>query len=141
MEQTMSDRALEVRRRAREEAARDFLSGYQLCLDMLHLRKYERRRAKEFEEPEGCEDVLNGNEAYWKARIYEVQALISSMKNGREKIILYSHFLRGESVERAADLLGVSRRTGYRIYHKGLYIAGTLLEKSKKAEPSFPEFE
>ena len=53
----------------RIEAAKDYLCGYQLCLDMLNLRRYERKRANRFVEECSCEDVLQGNEAFWKARI------------------------------------------------------------------------
>jgi hypothetical protein len=64
---------------AYEEAvqrAKNFLCGYQLCLDMLELRRYERKRANSFREVCDCEDVLMGNEAFWRARMLEVGALI-----------------------------------------------------------------
>lgn len=115
------------------EEARNFLCGYQLCLDMLKLRKYERKRAKAFEEACNCADILSGDEAYWKARIYEVATLLGNMKNGREKMVLYYRYVRGESLETAARLMGVSRRTAYRLWHRGLLIAGEGLKK-KRAE-------
>ncbi len=117
---------------ARVEEVRNFLCGYQLCLDMLKLRRYERRRSQSFSELCDCEDILAGNEAYWRARMFEVKALIDGMKNGREKLILYYRYIRGESVERAADLLDISRRTGYRLHRKGLLIASFLYQKMKK---------
>ena len=116
----------------RIEEVRSFLCGYQLCLDMLKLRRYERRRARGFSEICDCEDILAGNEAYWRARMFEVKSLIDSMKNGREKLILYYRYIRGESVEHAADLLDISRRTGYRLHRKGLLIASFLYQKMKK---------
>ena len=90
------------------EAARNYLCGYQLCLDMLKLRKYERKRAAKFDELCDCEDILVGDEAYWKARIYEIAAFLGKMKNGREKMLLYYRYVKGESVEHAASLLGPS---------------------------------
>ncbi|MBR3893941.1 MAG: sigma-70 family RNA polymerase sigma factor [Clostridia bacterium] len=119
----------------RIERTRNFLCGYQLCLDMLNLRKYERRRTKAFSDECDCEDILLGNEAFWRARMYEVSTLISSMKNGREKLILYYHYIRGESIEHAANLLGISRRTGYRLLQKGLLQASFLLKKERVLEP------
>lgn len=116
----------------RAERTRNFLCGYQLCLDMLNLRKYERRRANVFRDPCDCEDILMQGEAYWRARMSEVGALISSMKNSREKVILFYHYIRGESIEHAANLLGVSRRTGYRLHQRGLLIASALLEKKER---------
>ena len=120
------------------EAVRNFLCGYQLCLDMLNLRQYERRRASVFRDECDPSDVLAGNEAYWRARMFEVGTLIESMKNGREKLILYYHYVRGESIEHAADILGVSRRTGYRIHKRALLLASFLYERMKKAQTFAP---
>ncbi|MBQ9784513.1 MAG: sigma-70 family RNA polymerase sigma factor [Clostridia bacterium] len=111
------------------EEVREFLCSYQLCLDMLNLRKYERKRASRFEDVCVCEDILAGDEAYWRVRMYEVSALLGRMKNGHEKLILYYHYVRGESIERAANLLGVSRRTGYRWHARGLCMAARLYAK------------
>ena len=122
--------------RAREERdmveeARDFLCSYRLCLEMLHLRRYERGRAPALQDPFLYEDILRGNEVYWRARMQEVADLIHSMRNGREKMLLYYRYIRGESGERAADLIGFSRRTGYRIHQKALRIAAILLKSSR----------
>ena len=116
------------------EEVRNFLCGYQLCVDMLNLKKYERKRAAVFRDECDCDDILAGSETYWRARMFEVGSLISSMKNGREKLILYYHYIRGESIERAADLLGVSRRTGYRIHKRALLLASFLYARTKKAQ-------
>ncbi len=123
----------------RIESVRNFLCSYQLCLDMLHLRRYERKRAYKFDDEFDSEDILSGNEAYWRARMYAVGALIEKMKNGREKLMLYYHYLRGESIEHAANLLDVSRRTGYRLHEKGLLSASYLYERMKKENPYFTQ--
>lgn len=115
------------------EAARNYLCGYQLCLDMLKLRKYERKRASKFDEICECEDLLAGDEAYWKARIFEIATFLGKMKNGREKMLLYYHYVKGESIERAAGLMGISRRTAYRLWHRALLSAGILLMRTNVA--------
>ena len=112
--------------------AKNYLCGYQLCLDMLNLRRYERRRAKKFDEECNCEDVLMGNEAFWKARMYEAEHLIASMRSSREKLILYYHYIKGESIQHTADFLCISRRTAYRLHQKGLLSVGYILERMKK---------
>lgn len=114
------------------QTVKDFLCGYQLCIDMLNLRQYERKRKKVFSELCECADVLMGDEAYWRARMYEVETLIGRMRNGREKLILYYHYIKGEPIERAADFLGISRRTGYRAHWKGLIQISFLYERAKK---------
>lgn len=113
------------------ESARDFLAGYRLCEDMLHLRKYERKRLDK-EEVCHCEEILCGCEALWRSRMEEVRCLLTGMKNGREKMILYYHYIRGESIERASDLLGFSRRTGYRAHRHALLVVGATLKRLKK---------
>ncbi|MBQ8309391.1 MAG: sigma-70 family RNA polymerase sigma factor [Clostridia bacterium] len=115
------------------ERAKDFLCGYRLCMDMLDLRKYERRRLQRVEECSDCADILAGDEAYWRARIYAIGALLGKMKNGREKLLLYYHYIKGESVERAAALIGVSRRTAFRIHQRALLSASYLLPPVKKS--------
>lgn len=128
---------------ARVAAARDFLAGYQLCLDLLELKRYERHRAEAFDEPCRCEDVLAGNEAFWRARMEEVGQAIAALRNGREKLVLYHRYIRGESVEHAASILGISRRTAYRAFRRGLCIVGVLLEHRQKGDPfrDIPESE
>lgn len=116
----------------RIEEVRDFLCGYQLALDMLNLRQYERRRRRPFDDPCDGEDIMEGDEVLWKARLEEVRALLSALRNGREKLVLYYHYIRGMSIEHAADLIGVSRRTGYRLHQKGLLMTSFLYENMKK---------
>lgn len=116
----------------RISCARNFLSGYQMCVDMLHLRRYERRRAKGFEENCECDDLLACDEVFWRARMYQIKTLIDSMKNGREKALLYYHYICGESIDRAADLLDISRRTGYRLHQKALLRMSFLLDRFQK---------
>ena len=123
----------------RIEAVRNFLCGYQLCLDMLNLRRYERKRSYQFDDEFDGEDILSGNEAYWRARMFAVGSLIEKMKNGREKLMIYYHYVRGESIEHAANLLDVSRRTGYRLHQRGLLSASFLYERMKKESPFFAE--
>ena len=133
MELQMRAEATDARER-RIEKTRDFLRGYRLCLDMLQLRRYERKRVREIQEEFSCEDLLAGSEAYWRARMFEINTLLSQMKNGREKMLLYYHYVRGESIEHAASILGFSRRTGYRVHEKGLLSASYVLERLKKRE-------
>ena len=118
---------------ARILEARDFLRDYQIGLRFLQLRHFERRRNPEEQFPTG-DEFLRGNEAFWRARMQAVCSLIGAMKNGREKLILYYHYVQGESLERASDRIGFSRRTGYRLHQKGLLIVSFLLENRKKRE-------
>ena len=113
------------------EGARNFLNSYRTCRELLGLHRYERKRAeREAFSPD--ETLLAGDEAFWRARIYAIGGLLSKMKNGREKLMLYYHFIKGDSVERIAVRLGVSRRTGFRIMSRGLLEFSDFLEEMKK---------
>ena len=105
----------------RMEEVRNYLCSYRLCADMLELHRYERKRAQQFSDPCQCEEILRGNERFWRARMFSVGRLISLMPNGREKLVLYYHYIHGESIEHVSDVLDVSRRTGYRAHIRGLY--------------------
>lgn len=117
---------------AQIERVKDFLNSYRMCAQMLNLRRYERRRRDRLEECEWDSDLMGGGEAYWRARMLEVRSLIESMRNGREKLMLYYHYIRGESIEHASDLLGFSRRTGYRVHSRALFAISFLYERRRK---------
>ena len=112
------------------QAAQDFLCGYQFCLDMLDLRKYERKRLGCDDSDGVCETLMAADEADLRARMYGISATLNRMRDGREKLILYYRYIKGMSVERASALLGVSRRTGYRLHTKGLQTVARMLEKA-----------
>ena len=111
------------------DAAQNYLLGYRLCERMMNLRGYERKRAAKMDEPENAEALLTASEHYWELQIGEIKALINALHNGREKMVLYYHFLRGESVESAAHLIGISRRTAYRMLQKGLAMVALALRE------------
>ena len=111
-------------------SAKGFLCSYQFCLDMLDLRKFERKRLGTDVENGTCEELLEASEVDLRARMYEVSAFLNRMRDGREKLILYYRYVKGMSVERASALLGISRRTGYRLHQKGLLTVARMLEKA-----------
>ncbi len=107
---------------SRMEEVRNYLCSYRLCADMLELHHYERKRARQFSDPCQCKEIMHGDERFWRARMFSVGKLISLMPNGREKLMLYYHYIHGESIEHVSDVLDVSRRTGYRAHMHGLYM-------------------
>ena len=110
-----------------ETLARNFFCGYQLAMDLLNLRKFERKRGRHPDGEGDCEDILNGCEADWRERVQNVGTVLKQMKSGREKVMLYYHYIRRMSVERISDILGVSRRSGYRIHKRALITVGDMI--------------
>lgn len=125
-----------VQGKSREELAKDYLRGYQLCANLLNLQRFRRRRVRN-----SCREKADAeHESVWRAQMLEIEQLVNSLPNCREKMILYYRYILGESVESAADLLDVSRRTGYRLHQRGLKMIGTHLEHMQKSDFSFLKF-
>lgn len=97
----------------------DFLRGYELNRKLLRLDKYERTY---FGYKDGDESIF-GDTPLARAKMFEVRHFIMEMKNSDEKLLLYYHYVRGESVEKCAELLGISRSSGFRLKKRALCIA------------------
>ncbi len=106
-----------------EEAVRNvenYLKGYGLNRRLLRLDRYEREY---FGYRENADEVT-GDDAMARAKMYEIRHFIMEMANSDEKLFLYYHYVRGESVEKCAELLGISRASGFRLKKKALAAAG-----------------
>ena len=126
----MDDR--EERNRQLEATAKEFLRSYRMHADLLNLYQYERKQRNADDGSGSCGTL--GDEAFWRAEMARVESLIASMSNGKEKLMLYYRYIKGESIERIADLLDVSRRTGYRMHLRGLRAIGAKLERMQKSD-------
>ena len=94
----------------------DYLKSYGLNRKLLRLDRYERR----FFGYEPKEEELPGELTLVRAKMYEVRHFIMNMENRDEKLMLYYHYIRGESVETCAELLGISRSSGFRLKKRAL---------------------
>ena len=106
-----------------EERTRRFLSDFLLCAALIEYRERSRRMDSAI----GISSNPWGNVDYWRTRCRAVASLISSMPPTREKSLLTLRYLNGHSIEQCADLLGVSRRTAYRIHKRAITIASRIL--------------
>jgi DNA-directed RNA polymerase specialized sigma24 family protein len=94
----------------------NYLKGYALNVKLLRLDKYERTY---FGYKDGDDSAFN-DAPLARAKMFEVRHFIMGMKNSDEKLLLYYHYIRGESVERCAELMGISRRSAFRIKKRAL---------------------
>ena len=110
-----------------EERTRRFLSDVLLCASLLECEERSRRMDKLL----GLSENPLGNVAYWRSRCRAVVAVINAVPPGREKTLLTLRYLNGHSIEKSADLMGVSRRTAYRIHQRALVVASRVLLRKR----------
>ncbi len=88
----------------------NFLKSYKLNQKLLRLDRYEREYfGADDRDTEGLSETKLA-----RPRMYDVRHFIMSLPNSDEKLILYYHFVRGQSIEACAELLGISRSSAFR---------------------------
>lgn len=55
-----------------------------------------------------------------RADAFAIRRSISRMPDSREKLLLIQHYIKGETMESCAELMGISRRTVYRLKQSAL---------------------
>ena len=105
----------------------NYLKSYGLNQKFLRLDRYERN----FFGYKTSEDALPGELTLVRAKMYEVRHFIMSLENGEEKLILYYHYIRGESIEKCSELLGIARCSGFRLKKRALLLAWEHYEKAQ----------
>ena len=117
--------------------AEDFLKAYRTNGKLLRLERYEREF---FGSKDNCDYEAIGEVPLARARMYEVRHLINSLPNCDEKLLLYYHYIKGENVERCAELLGISRSSGFRLKKRAHnLVAEVLIEKNSKKDEAGKE--
>lgn len=109
---------------AKEEKRKveNFLKGYGTNVRFINLDRYEKRYMGGGRYNLPTEDTpLDIPIA--KARMFEVRHFILELENSEEKIFLYYRYVKGETMDHCAELLGISRRTVYRLSDRAMKLA------------------
>ncbi len=102
----------------------NYLKTYALNKKLLGVEKYHREYFSGDAPFLDTTDQQMLNEApLARAKMYGVRHFILELPNSDEKLFLYYHYIKGESTERCAELLGVSRRSAFRIRKRALKMA------------------
>ncbi len=96
-----------------------YLRGYTTGRKLLRLERYEQEYFGDGNKDDNmpCETPLA------RAKMFDVRHFVLSLPNGDEKLFLYFHYIKGESVVRCAELLGISERAAFRMKNRALALA------------------
>ena len=97
----------------------NYLRGYAMNRKLLRMDRYE----KEFFKTSELDFESLGEAPLARARMFEIRHFIMRLPNSDEKLLLYYHYIKNESVERCAELLGIGRSTAYRLKKRSLDLA------------------
>ena len=89
------------------------------------MNKYER----DFFDSDYGEVLDAEDEALVKAKMFEIKMFVTSLPPDERKLFLYYYYIKGETVERCGELLGISRRTAYRLKVRALDHAAAKYKK------------
>ena len=107
-----------------------YLKGYTLSRRMLQLNIYEEKGSL----PSEWNEDTPGEFAMARARMFEIRHKIMSLENCDEKLMLYNIFVKGHSVERCAELMGISRSSAFRLKKRALVLAAEHYATKKRWE-------
>ena len=110
------------------EKTDNYLRGYQTNRKLLRLDRYE----KEYFHTDENDFEAYGETPLARARMFEIRHFIMSLKNSDEKLMLYYHYIKGESIERCGELLGIGRSTAFRMRRRALIMAGEELKQKNQ---------
>lgn len=114
----------------------EYLENYRFGLKMVEINKYEKEyfRERDNREDDGCGAFGEDDEAYIKAKMFEIKRFVTSLPPDDRKLFLYYHYIRCETVERCAELLKISRRSAYRLKRRALEYAAIKYRSFSKKE-------
>ena len=112
--------------------AREYLSEYAVFRKLIEMNNYEKNyfgKSEKSLDPEGKLLALPGSEPDIRLKMFEIRRFVLSLGNCNEKLFLFYHYIHGESVERCAELIKISRRSAFRLKKRALAFAGRKLER------------
>lgn len=118
-------------------AVKKYLEGYGASKSILRMMEYEKEYFSS--DAKECDrDALiapYGDEALLKAKMYDIRRFILNMDDGNEKALLLYHYIKGYSVEKCSEMMGIGRTSAFRLKKKALATAAKRLEaKRRKAD-------
>lgn len=68
------------------------------------------------------------DEATMRAQMYAIRSAVLEVEDSRERLFLYHYFIKGNTLENCAKILGISRRSIYRLKGRAIDTAAEKLK-------------
>lgn len=77
----------------------------------------------------GFESSLD--ETIIQSQMFDIRSLVMNVGDAKQKMFLYLHYIKGIPVEKCTKILGVSRRTAFRLKNRALDSICELMKENK----------
>lgn len=98
-----------------------YLKSFSINNRLIRMEKYEQDYFKD--KTLMSSDILSNEVSIARAKMFEIRHFILSLDNCDEKLLLYFHYIKEESVERCAEMMGISARSAFRLKRRALELA------------------
>lgn len=116
-------------------AVKKYLEGYGASKSILKMMEYEKEYFADKSKAHDDDALIvpGGDEVLLKSKMYDVRRFILGMEDGKEKALLFYHYIRGFSVEKCSEMMGIGRTSAFRLKKKALASAAArFAEREKK---------
>ncbi len=104
----------------------NILSEYSVFRKLLDMESYNNQyfgNAEILLRKERLEALSGAETSRIKAKMFSLRRFVLSLGGCNEKLFLFYHYIHGESVGRVAELMGISRRSAFRLKKRALEFA------------------
>ena len=122
--------------------AKNFMESYSASRKMLKMNRVrlEGSALKNGSKVASCDAAIEesfsdeNDECFWRAKMFAVRSFVMSVDVACFKQLLFYHYIKGETVESCSELMGISRRSAFRIKKRALeYVAEKKFENAKNS--------
>jgi hypothetical protein len=97
-----------------------------------------------FENPSYYEVNDDGNSEFCgrcSVKLFEIRRFVNSLPVGDERVLLFLHYIHGETLEKCAERMLLSRRSVYRLHRCALELAAAHYYEYKKISKASKTYE
>lgn len=108
------------------ENVRKYLESYGAAKRLLRMMRYEKEYFSEESDESDVMLLPCGDEILLKSKLYEIRRFILNIEDGKEKALLFYHYIKGFSVEKCSEMMNVGRTSAFRIKKRALEKAAVI---------------